>query len=134
MTQGPQTSDNQTVEYLVTEDHRTEFPDPIRLESGEKVVLGKTSEETVGETPGDENWTDWTLCAKLDGSNEGWVPNQVIRREGGHGFAVEDYSARELNVDKGATMRGTREMNGWLWGECGGETGWVPLDKLRKID
>ena len=120
--------------YVVTEGHRTEYPNPIQLKQGEKVILGKTSEETVGETPYDENWTGWVFCAKPDGSNEGWVPDQIIRREGEHEYAVEDYSARELDVDEGAIMQGIKEMNGWLLGECDRETGWVPLDKLRKMD
>jgi len=122
------------MKYIVTEGHRTEFPNPIELVQGEKVTLGKTAEETVGETPGDEKWTNWTLCRKLDGSSEGWVPNQIITHDGNYGYIIEDYSAKELDVDKGAIMKGSREMNGWLWGECNSVTGWVPLDKLQKVD
>jgi len=122
------------MKYLITENHRTEYPNPISLEQGEKVILGKTSEETVGETSYDENWPNWVFCTKMDGSNEGWVPNQIITHDGDHGYANEDYSAKELDVDKGATMQGIKEMNGWLLGECNRETGWVPLDKLQKIN
>jgi len=122
------------MKYLVTEDHRTAFPNPIQLAQGEKVILGKTGGETVGEMPGDENWTDWTLCTKMDGSDEGWVPNRIITRDGDHGYIIEDYSARELNVDKGTVVKGIREMSGWLWLEHENERGWVPLDKLEKID
>jgi len=122
------------MKYLVTEDHRTEFPNPMQLELGERVLLGKASEETEGETPCDENRTDWVFCAKMDGTSEGWVPSQIITRDGKHGYIIEDYSSKELDVDKGATMQGIREMNGWLWGECGRETGWVPLGKLQKTN
>ncbi|MCL2192745.1 MAG: SH3 domain-containing protein [Treponema sp.] len=119
------------MKYVVTEEHRTQFPNPIQLKLGEKVRLGKTAEETVGETPGDENWT---LCAKLDGSNEGWVPNQIITRDGDYGYIIEDYSARELDVDKGTLVKAIREMNGWMWLEHRNEVGWVPLYKLQKVD
>ena len=122
------------MKYLVTEDHRAISRNPIQLAQGEKVLLGKTGEETAGEIPGDENWTDWTLCAKLDGSNEGWVPDQIITRNGDCGYVTEDYSARELDVNKGMTVRGIKEINGWLWLECENETGWVPLNKLEKIN
>jgi len=43
------------MKYIVKESHRTEFPNPIILKQGEKVVTGKTSEETIGETSYDEN-------------------------------------------------------------------------------
>jgi len=134
LTEPPKTPDNQTVKYLVTEDHRTEFPNPIQLVQGERVILGRKAEETVGETRYDENWTNWTLCTKMDGSNEGWVPNQIITHDGDHGYILEDYSARELDLDKGTIVKGVREMNGWLWLEHKNGNGWVPLDKLEKID
>jgi hypothetical protein len=53
------------MEYIVIENHRTEFPDPIILKQGEKIIIGeKTS----------INWPNWVFCTKTDGSNKGWVP------------------------------------------------------------
>jgi len=123
------------MKYVVKENHRTEFPNPIILKQGEKVVTGKTSEETVGETPYDENWTGWILCTKLDKSNDGWVPEQIIQIENDFGIITEDYSAKELDVDKGVVVEGIKELNGWMLSENKNtnETGWVPLDKLRKF-
>ena len=122
--------------YIVIENHRSEFPDPIKLEKGEKVLLGETSEETIGETPYDENWPNWTFCAKMDGSNKGWVPNQVIQQDGNHGFIIEEYYAKELDIDTGTIVEGIKELNGWLWlkNKSTNEIGWVPLDKLKKLE
>ncbi|MCL2793268.1 MAG: SH3 domain-containing protein [Spirochaetaceae bacterium] len=122
------------MKYIVTEDHRTEFPNPIKLEKGEKVITGETSEETIGETQYDENWPNWTFCAKMDGSNKGWVPNQIIKCEDNFGYIIEDYSAKELDIDSGAVVKGIKELNGWLWAENEKEEGWIPVDKVRKVE
>jgi hypothetical protein len=121
------------MEYIVTENHRSEFPNPIILKQGEKVVIGKTSEETIGETPYDENWPNWVFCTKTDGSNEGWVPKQIIENKQGYGEVLEDYCAKELDVDEGTVVEGIRELNGWLWlkNKNTNEIGWVPMDKLK---
>jgi len=123
------------MKYIVKENHRTEYPNPIILKQGEKVIVGKTSEETVGETPYDENWTGWILCTKLDKSNDGWVPEQIIQIENDFGIITEDYSAKELDIDKGVVVEGIKELNGWLLSENKNtnEIGWIPMDKLEKI-
>jgi len=125
------------MEYIVIENHRTEFPNPIKLEKGEIVILGEKSEETIGETQYDENWPNWIFCSKIDGSNKGWVPDQVIQqRENNHGNVIEDYSAKELDIDKGTIVEGIKELNGWLWlkNKSTNEIGWVPMDKLKKLE
>ena len=122
------------MEYIVKENHRTEFPNPICLKKGERVILGKKSEETVGETAYDENWPNWTFCSRMDGSNKGWVPDQIIEKDGcEHGLVVEDYSAKELYIDKGTVVEGIKQLNGWLWSKnkSTNEIGWIPMDKLE---
>jgi hypothetical protein len=57
------------MEYIVIENHRTEFSEPIILKQGEKVIIGK--EISV-------NWPNWIFCKKMDDSNKGWVPEQII--------------------------------------------------------
>ncbi|MCL2412611.1 MAG: hypothetical protein FWC98_00550, partial [Bacteroidales bacterium] len=103
------------------------------LKQGEKVIIGQTSEETIGETQYDENWTNWIFCTKLDKSNEGWVPKQIIEVENDFGTITEDYSAKELDVDEGTIVDGIKELNGWLLSksEKTNEIGWIPLDKLQ---
>jgi len=122
------------MKYKVKENHKTEYPNPIILTEGEKVIVGQTSEETVGETEYDDNWTNWIFCTKLDHSNEGWVPKQIITIEDDFGIITEDYSAKELDVDEGTIVEGLRELNGWLLSkiENTNEIGWIPLDKLEK--
>ena len=123
------------MKYIVKENHRTEFPNPIILKEGEKVITGKTSEETIGETSYDENWKDWVFCTKLDNSNEGWVPKQIIKIENNFGIIIEDYSAKEFVIDEGTIVEGIKELNGWLLSENKNtnEIGWIPMDKLGKI-
>ena len=113
------------MEYILTEDHRTEFPNPIILKQGERVIIG---EESGADYP------DWIFCIKIDGSNKGWVPKQIIKYEDDYGNIVEEYSAKELNIDKGTVVEGIKELNGWLWSrnKDTNEIGWIPMEKLKK--
>ena len=112
------------MEYIVTEDHMTEFPDPILLKKGEKVIIGEESLEMP----------NWIFCTKLDGSNKGWVPKQIIKQENNYGNIIEDYSAKELNIDKETIVEGIKELNGWLWSKNinTNEIGWIPMEKVKK--
>jgi hypothetical protein len=114
------------MEYIVIENHRTEFPNPILLKQGERVIIGEES----------ENWPNWIFCTKLDGSNKGWVPKQIINHENDYGKIIENYSAKELDIDRGVIVEGIRELNSWLWlkNKKTNETGWVPVEKLRKLE
>jgi hypothetical protein len=116
------------MEYIVIESHRTEFPNPLILKQGEKVIIGeKTS----------INWPNWIFCIKLDGSNRGWVPKQIIMNcDNNHGSIIEDYSAKELDIEKGTIVEGIKELNGWLWlkNKRTNEIGWAPVEKLKKLE
>jgi hypothetical protein len=113
--------------YIVVKDHRTEFPNPLSLEKGELVIVGEES---------DKSWPNWVFCKKIDGSNEGWVPKQIIEYENANGKIIEDYSAKELDIDKGTIVEGIKELNGWLWlkNTKTSEIGWVPTDNLKLLD
>jgi hypothetical protein len=115
------------MEYIVIENHSTKFPDPIILKQGEKIIIGEESSI---------NWPNWVFCTKTDGSNKGWVPKQIIKYEDNYGYIIDDYSAKELDIDKGAVVEGIKELNGWLWlkNKKTNETGWVPIDKLKKLE
>lgn len=114
--------------YLVIEAHRSEFPHPISF--------AKDTLLTVGEVyAGNEGWENWYFC-EVPGQSGGWVPGQLIcLLEPGRGVAVEDYTARELDVDPGQVVSGEICLNGWLWCSCieDGATraGWVPLRNLQ---
>jgi hypothetical protein len=113
-----------SMDYIVIENHRTEFPNPIILQKGEKVVLGKETDID------DEAGANWVYCKKLDDSNEGWVPKQIID----NATIIEEYHAKELNIDKGTVVEGIKELNTWLWcrNKNTDEVGWIPMRKLLK--
>ncbi len=115
--------------YLVTESHRSEYPDPLTLKRGELLSIGELYQ-------GPENWENWIYCSTQTHSG-GWVPEQIIERlaEGNAGRAREDYSAQEMDVDPGQVLEGDRILNGWCW--ClrpqDGAQGWVPLSHLTPL-
>lgn len=101
--------------------HRTEYEHPIKLEKGESVTLGERAPE--------ENWKDW-IWAENNGGHGGWVPVQLIdcSEDGRRGTVLEDYGARELNVDPGEEITKIKTLNGWTWVRRtrDGEEGWIP--------
>ena len=112
------------MKFKVTEPHISEFPNPIKLRQGERVILGI---ETV-------DWVGWIYCTKEDNSNAGWVPEQVIRRDADGGTVTEDYFADELTVAAGAELIGIKTLNHWLLARTDdGKIGWIPLEKLTPI-
>ena len=117
----------ETTRYLVIQDHTSEYPEPITLEKGAPLTVGEKHE-------GPEGWDNWFFC-ESPGQKGGWVPAQIIERvEGDAARAREDYTARELNVQQGDVLLGSRTLNGWVWCEQfgGSESGWVPLACLRE--
>lgn len=114
--------------YEVIKEHRSHYPNPITLSKGQSVLLGKKYE-------GPENWNNWIFCYTLDGSLEGWVPEQIIQSEEKIGLILEDYTAKELDVDVGEIVVGTKEWNGWIWCEKrnGSDSGWIPRANLRPL-
>ena len=115
--------------YLVTENYETEFTSPITLTAGEKVTFGEDPNPEVNP----DTWINWAYCIKLDGSNEGFVPEQIIKKEGDYGIILENYSAKEMTVSTGEMVEGIQELNGWLWSKNKrtGEIGWIPLEVLE---
>lgn len=115
------------VKYLVITQHRSEYPEPITLGKGDLVEIGE-------EYEGEEGWENWHFCT-LAGQAGGWVPGQIIERtDGNTGRVLEDYCAKELDVDVGETLTGLRELNGWVWccKPAGTQTGWVPASNLTR--
>lgn len=105
--------------------HRTEYEHPIKLEKGESIMLGERAPE--------ENWKDWIWAENSKGAG-GWVPVQLIDcQEGGtRGIVLEDYSARELDVDPGEEIVRIRTLNGWTWVRrtSDREEGWIPNETM----
>ena len=118
------------MDYVLTENHRTEFPNPLILQKGENVIVGNKSSP---------EWPDWVFCEKTDGSNSGWVPkniiNVIIPQGANRGFITENYTARELDIDKGALVEALKEFGGWCFvrNKTSNEEGWVPKKILSEI-
>jgi hypothetical protein len=115
-------------QYLVIQDHTSEFPKPITFEKGTPLTVGEKYE-------GPEGWENWIFC-ELPGQEGGWVPVQIIEIIADKtARAREDYTARELNVREGGLLLGEKILNGWVWCEksSGSESGWVPLGNLQEV-
>lgn len=114
--------------YIVVSSHESEFPLPITFKKGDQLLVGE-------EYSGPERWDNWFLCT-APGQESGWVPGQIIERfENSRGRALDDYTAKELNVMKGELLIGSKILNGWLWCEksVSTESGWVPLENLKEV-
>ncbi|WP_159912659.1 SH3 domain-containing protein [Pantoea sp. 18069] len=115
-----------TRNYLATQAHTSEYPEPITFSQGTILAVGE-------KYAGPEGWDDWYFC-ELAGQDGGWVPVQVLAFiDNQTARALEDYTARELNVRVGEALIGGRTLNGWVWCENPrtAESGWVPLSHLR---
>lgn len=115
-----------SLRYRVLQQHKSEFPDPILLTQGESVQVGETYD-------GPENWDGWVSCTNERGQL-GWVPDCLLQLTAPHEAVVlEDYTARELDVQVGQIVFGSRHLNGWVWCETADAlaSGWVPLAHLE---
>ena len=108
--------------------HLSEYLEPIHFSKGTLLNIGEKYQ-------GSENWDNWYFCT-VDNVLEGWVPTQIIEWINKHqGYAIADYTAKELNVDHGDLLLGEEQLNGWIW--CSrlsdDQSGWVPLEVLSQI-
>jgi len=114
------------MKYMVIEKYETEFINPIIVKKNENIII----ENEKG------SYENWFFCRKCDGSNSGWIPGEIIIKiEDNYGIISEDYSAKELNVEKGLIIRKIKEINGWIWCECENtkEIGWVPVKNVKML-
>jgi len=102
--------------------------DPIKLVADEEVTC-------LEESDANGDWPNWTLCKNA--SKEGWVPSQIIRRDGMHGVILEDYDATEFSIEVGEVYISNKTLNGWIWGYREGrpnQLAWVPLNYVKLIE
>lgn len=114
-------------QYLVIQDHTSEYPEPITFEKGAPLTVGEKHE-------GPEGWDNWFFC-ESPGQKGGWVPAQIIEIINDKtARARDDYTARELNVREGDLLHGSRTLNGWVWCKRSdsSESGWVPLSCVQE--
>lgn len=137
--------------YRVVEAYASQYPEPITFTAGTMLTVGKRDD-------GPEGWHDWFFC-HAPGQAGGWVPEAIIgpietmapasmvaptdtppahpgpadsTQPPVFARALQDYTARELSVDVGDIVSGSRHLGGWLWADRHGtgESGWVPLANL----
>ncbi|KHF40645.1 Variant SH3 domain-containing protein [Halalkalibacter okhensis] len=111
--------------YEVIKRHKSNYPNPITLSKGQPIIVGKTYKDN-------EEWKNWIYCFTLDFCSEGWVPEQLINKQGKQAVMLEDYVAKELNVEVGEKLLKLKEINGWAWVRkiVTLEEGWVPLENI----
>jgi uncharacterized protein YgiM (DUF1202 family) len=107
---------------IVRSAHRTQYPDAIRLQAGDRVTVGKRDEEYPG-------WI-WTTVAS---GKSAWVPEGLLEVSGTDAAVARvDYESTELNTEAGEAVRVVFEMLDWAWVKnAAGAAGWVPLNTIR---
>lgn len=112
--------------YIVIESFKSNYPNPIIVKKDMKVLVGDIYN-------GEENWENWRYCSTFDNESQGWVPEQLLVTENDYGILLEDYTAKELSVEKGEIVKGIKELNGWIW--CirllDKDEGWLPKANLK---
>lgn len=104
--------------------HRSSYPDPIRVKRGDGFRL--TGREDV--------WDGhrWLWAAAEDG-REGWVPDDLPCKRDGSITAAYDYSAHKLDVVSGENVELMATSHGWAWcRQANGDEGWIPLHVLDR--
>lgn len=110
---------------VATASHRIPDRPPIRLEVGERVVLGER----------DSEWPAFVFVTAQNGS--GWIPERHVDRQGASGVITEAYDTTELATDEGEELEVLHEdlASGWLWCRATtGREGWVPERSLSPRD
>lgn len=114
--------------FVTLEEHTSDNKSPIIIKKGIRVRVGEQSDDAG-------SWPNWIYCYSLEDTGEGWTPRQIVQTEREYGVALEDYSAKELEVEKGELVEGDKEMNGWVWCKKMSdlEEGWMPKEKLMAL-
>jgi hypothetical protein len=100
--------------------HRAPFPQPIRFEKGDRLVLGCEDQDYPG-------WI-WTTT---EAGDSGWAPQALVDPRGQQAIALEDYDSRELPTAAGERLCVDRRLAGWCWvTNQAGQSGWVPDNSL----
>jgi hypothetical protein len=108
---------------VVTAAHEIPNRPPLRLNIGDRVVVGKR----------DVEWPEFVFVTSDAGA--GWVPARHLSASGGVGSVVVAYDTTELATEVGEILEVLSEdlESGWLWCRAAsGSEGWVPLRTLAE--
>jgi hypothetical protein len=107
-------------EHKILKSYSTKYTNPIILNIGETVKLGKEEQS--------EKWKGWIWAES--GDNNGWIPKQIldISKDGKYGNVLEFYTAKELDVKEGDIVQKIKSLNGWTWSKnlSNDNEGWIP--------
>jgi len=114
-------------QYKVIKDRKTPFKKPLILKKYDTVILGNKYTDNP-------NWPGW-ICCKTE-NNAGWIPKQIVKRNGNKGIIIDDYDATEFNIKIGEIIVMEKCLNGWIWGYKKNnphKKAWAPLDFLEEV-
>ena len=101
---------------LVHAAYTAQYADPIAFRAGETVEVGHA----------DAEFPEWFWCRGPD-AKEGWVHCSFLSATTGRVTGAQDYSAKELTVEAGATGRVIHLLGGWAYLQLDDDRcGWVP--------
>lgn len=110
---------------IIISNYSTQYQNPIVLKKGDRVRLGQEEME--------EKWKGWIWAEKA--IHGGWVPLQILKKDTNNLTAevLEDYSAKELDVEEGDIVMIAEQLNGWVLAahETTKEMGWIPDENIR---
>ena len=107
--------------YEVIIEHHSSFPYSIELKIGDAITVTKREEE------------GWVWCITHDERGV-WIPKAYLRQINHKATMLVDYDSSELDVSIGDTLKGIKVESGWLLCiNSGGNKGWVPIGKVKKI-
>lgn len=113
------------IKAIITSNYSTQYQNPIGLKKGDRVRLGQEEME--------KKWKGWIWAE--DSTNGGWVPTQILKFSADNKSAeiLEDYSAKELDVEEGEEVYVVQHLNGWVFVKhsTSGEEGWIPEENLN---
>ena len=112
------------MKYTVVEAHQSSYPNPIRFQKGDRLLIGIQKSEFQG----------WLWVTTADG-NQCWASAQHLKIDSGRqATATQDYTAAELDSCIGDALHLHYELNGWGWVENENATcGWVPIETIRAV-
>lgn len=112
--------------FKVIKSHKTEYLNPIKVSAGDILKLGEYAPE--------EEWKEW-IWAENTRNQSGWVPVQFINfsKDKLTGFILEDFSAKELNVEVEQLVIKLKSINGWSWVKRLNDNleGWIPNENIK---
>jgi hypothetical protein len=117
----------------VVKAHQRENPDPLKVASGEELLVSDRSDPWQGNP----DWI-WVWCTDPRGRSA-WAPADLLEPIAGQGLdratARYDYDAVELSVAVGDHLLIDGEKNGWYWCRSSqAESGWVPMDHIELME